>query len=113
MLARVRENAEGRNELSLLYIDLKRSTILSSQRATFLGDEYGQMKFETSRLVNALISAGDGEPLAKSSSSDPLDHRAGTEDWNADDRGGKGEAKLKRDHSGGDPLNQVSGTEDW
>ncbi len=47
-------------------------------------------------------------------SSDPLENKAGIEDWSGDDKGGKSgreERKKKKDPK--DPLDDRSGMEDW
>jgi len=104
--------AGGQTELTLAYFDLKSGKRLAVKRATFQGDEFGQLKGEVGRMVNALINSGEsgGERTAKSS--DPLDNRAGTEEWNAEDKGGRTTSREKK-KTGGDPLKDVNGTEDW
>ena len=47
-----------------------------------------------------------------SKSSDPLDNKGGTEDWNSEDKGGVRTSKEKK-KKGGDPLDRMNGTEDW
>lgn len=102
--------AGGQSELTMGYYDLKSGKRISLKRATFQGDEYGQLKGEVGRMVNHLLNATGGEKVSRSG--DPLDNTSGTEDWNAEDRGGK---SSKRDKKKGanDPLDGVSGTEDW
>jgi hypothetical protein len=101
---------DGESELTLTYFDLKSGKRLAIKRATFQGDEYGQLKGELGRMVTHLVNTGDGGGERVSRSGDPLDGRAGTEDWSADDRGGKSSKKKK---GAGDPLEGVNGTEDW
>ncbi|MCY1015411.1 PEGA domain-containing protein [Pyxidicoccus sp. MSG2] len=100
---------EDGSELSLSYYDIQSGKRIGGRRVVLQGDEFGQLKNELERMVNQLVNTG-GEKVSKSS--DPLDNRGGTEDWSAEDRGGKTKAaeKKKKDD---DPLNEVSGTEDW
>ena len=58
-----------------------------------------------------IFRIGGGEQVVKSS--DPLDGRYGTEEWNAEDKGGKRRTKEKKAKNGDDPLDGVNGTEDW
>ncbi|MEW5741828.1 MAG: PEGA domain-containing protein [Myxococcota bacterium] len=108
----VRElEAGGQSELILGYFDLKTGKRLAVKKATFQGDEYGQLKGEVGRMVTHLINTGDsggGEKVSRSG--DPLDGHHGTEDWSGEDKGGKNTKKKK---SANDPLDGVSGTEDW
>ncbi len=101
----------GQSELTLSYFDLKTSKRLSSKRATFQGDEFGQLKGEISRLVSAVINGAENTEKV-SRSGDPLDRKAGTEDWSGEDKGGRSQSKQKQKKSR-DPLDGVSGTEDW
>lgn len=102
----------GNLELTLLYMDLKKEARLSVKRATFQGDEYGQLKGEIGRMVNSLLNSSEGGSERVVRSSDPLDNRHGMEDWNAEDKGGKTTARDKKKKSG-DPLDGMNGTEDW
>ncbi len=112
IVALVKGGGAGEGERTELYLhlfDLKSGQQLSAKKANFQGDEYGQLKSETGRVVNALL-VGDGErPTA---GSDPLRGRHGTEDWNREDRGGV-RSKVENKKKGDDPLDGVSGTEDW
>lgn len=105
----VRDN-DGESELTMAYFDLKSGKRLALKKATFQGDEYGQLKGEIGRMVTHLVNTGDGGGEKVSRTGDPLDSHAGTEDWNAEDRGGKSTKKKK---SNNDPLDGVNGTEDW
>ncbi len=103
----------GAMELTLCYMDLKRQERLTQKRASFQGDEYGQLKGEVGRMVNALINNAEAPSEAKSRSSDPLENRAGTEDWSGEDKGGKTTQAGKKKKKAKDPLEGMSGTEDW
>jgi hypothetical protein len=105
--------ANGASELTLIYTDLKSGKRLGAKRATFQGDEYGQLKSETHRMVNALLNLSEGGGEARVHSSDPLDNRHGTEDWSAEDRGGQTTKRDKKKKGAGDPLDERSGMEDW
>jgi len=113
VVAVVKQLDGGGSELTLSYFDLKGGKRLAVKRATFQGDEYGQLKGEIGRMVTALVNNGDnGGREEVSHSSDPLDHRAGTEEWNAGDTGGRTEGRDKK-KKGKDPLERVDGMEDW
>ncbi|XXF75998.1 PEGA domain-containing protein [Myxococcaceae bacterium GXIMD 01537] len=86
---------------------------LGSRRLVLQGDEFGQLKAEVSRAVNHMVNnvEGGGEKVVKSS--DPLDNRYGTEEWGAEDKGGKTRTKEQKRKKPSDPLEGVSGTEDW
>ncbi|WP_164015027.1 PEGA domain-containing protein [Pyxidicoccus trucidator] len=96
-------------ELHLGYYDVKSGQRLGGRRVALQGDEFGQLKAEMERMVNQLVN-GSGEKVTRSS--DPLDNRGGTEDWSAEDRGGRTKASEKKKKAD-DPLDGVSGTEDW
>jgi hypothetical protein len=100
---------EGGSELHLGYYDIKSGRRLGGRRAVLQGDEFGQLKQEMERMVNQLVNTS-GEKVTRSS--DPLDTRGGTEDWSAEDRGGRTKAAEKKKKTD-DPLDAVSGTEDW
>jgi hypothetical protein len=100
---------EDGSELSLSYYDIKGGKRIGGRRVVLQGDEFGQLKNELERMVNQLVNTS-GETVSRSS--DPLDNRGGTEDWGAEDRGGKTKASEKK-KKGDDPLDGVSGTEDW
>lgn len=95
------------SELTLALVDLATGRKLAGRKMTLQGDLYGQLKQEIVRAVNNLMHAANGGVGKKSKSSDPLDHRAGTEDWNEDSN--KAEKKRKKS----DPLDGVNGMEDW
>jgi hypothetical protein len=101
---------DGQTELTLGYFDLKAGRRFAIKRSTFQGDEFGQLKGEVARLVNALLNYEAAEKVSRTG--DPLDSHHGTEDWSGDDKGGKNREKDKK-RSGGDPLDGRSGTEDW
>ncbi len=103
---------EGENSLVLdsAFYDLGAGKKLANRRSVFQGDEYGQLKAEVGRLVNYLVNNARGGE-AKVRSSDPLERTHGTEDWSADDKGGRATQKAKKKK--GDPLEGVSGTEEW
>lgn len=103
----------SQSELTLAYFDLRNGRRLGVKRATFQGDEYGQLKGEVGRMVNHLVNNAESGGEKVSRSGDPLDNRAGTEDWNAEDRGGRTNSRDKKKKTGNDPLDGVSGTEDW
>jgi hypothetical protein len=108
----VKELDSGGTEVTLGYYELKSGKRLAIKRATMQGDEFGQMKGEVQRMVTWVVNNGDGGGDKVTRSSDPLDNRAGTEDWNAEDRGGRTQQRDKK-KGGKDPLDGVSGTEDW
>lgn len=101
---------DGRTDLALSYFDLESGKRLATKRASFQGNEYGQLKGEVGRMVTHLINTGDGGGDRVSRKGDPLDNRAGTEEWSGEDRGGRSTKKKKK---GGDPLDGMSGMEDW
>jgi hypothetical protein len=98
-------------DIHLSYVDLKSGRRLAMRKAVVQGDEFGQLKGEIGRMVNALVNSASS-PSERIISSDPLDKRSGSEEWNAEDRGGKSTAKEKK-RSGKDPLDGVDGTEGW
>ena len=109
MVGTLKELEQG-SELHLGYYDVKSGKRLGGRRAVLQGDEFGQLKAEMERMVNQLVNSS-GEKMTRSS--DPLDNRGGTEDWSAEDRGGRTKAAEKKKKKGEDPLDGVSGTEDW
>ncbi len=111
IIAVLRDN-DGASELTLGYYELKTGRRLGSKRATFHDDEYGQLKGEIGRMVTQLVNSAEGGDDKVTRSSDPLDNKSGSEDWNAEDRGGRTTAKDKKKKKG-DPLEGVQGTEDW
>ena len=62
-------------------------------------------------MVTHLINATEGGDKV-SRSSDPLDNKHGTEEWQGEDKGGKN-TKRDKNAPSGDPLDKASGTEDW
>lgn len=102
-------DVDGQTELTLGYFDLKAGRRFSIKRATFQGDEFGQLRGEVSRMVTSLLNYDGAEKVTHTS--DPLDSHHGTEDWNADDKGGRNKKRDK--NKAGDPLEGRSGTEDW
>lgn len=112
IVAVVKELDSGGTEVTLGYFELKTGKRLAIKRATMQGDEFGQMKGEIQRMTTWVINNGDGGGDKVTRSGDPLDNRGGTEDWNAEDRGGRTQSRDKK-KSGKDPLDGVSGTEDW
>lgn len=108
----VKELETGGTEVTLTYAELKSGKRLATKRATMQGDEFGQMKSEVQRMVTWVINNAEGGSDKVSRSGDPLDNRAGTEEWNAEDRGGRTQQRDKK-KKGSDPLDGVSGTEDW
>ncbi len=109
MVGTLKALEEG-SELHLGYYDVKSGKRLGGRRAVLQGDEFGQLKAEMERMVNQLVNSS-GEKMTRSS--DPLDSRGGTEDWSAEDRGGRTKASETKKKKGDDPLEGVSGTEDW
>ena len=89
-------NESGGTELTLALFDLRSGKRLAARRATFQGDEYGQLKNEVTRALNQLMTAseGGGEQVVKAK--DPLEGRTGSEDWNSEDRGGNRTTKEKK-----------------
>jgi hypothetical protein len=108
----LKHNGDESSELTMAYFDLKGGKRLAIKRVSFQGDEFGQLRGEVARMVNHLINAQDANPERVIRSSDPLDNRAGTEDWSADDRGGRN-TRREKNSKGGDPLDSASGTDDW
>ncbi|MFZ5441628.1 MAG: PEGA domain-containing protein [Myxococcota bacterium] len=111
----LRENESGEgSELTMTYFDLKAGRRIAVKRASFQGDEFGQLKGEVARMVNHLLNSGEANADSKvSRTADPLDGKAGTEDWSSDDRGGRNTSRDKKNKNKGDPLDGTSGTEDW
>jgi hypothetical protein len=99
-------------ELNLGYFDLQGGKRLYSRRVVLQGDEFGQLKSEMGRLVNTLINGGEVGTDRTARSRDPLDRTQGTDDWSAEDRGGKRSTQEKKRQKE-DPLDGVSGTEEW
>ncbi len=108
----VKELDSGGTEVTIAYFELKSGKRLALKRATMQGDEFGQMKSEIQRMVTWVINNAEGSGEKVTRSADPLDNRAGTEDWNSEDRGGRTQQREKK-KKGNDPLDGVSGTEDW
>lgn len=107
----LKESESGEStEMTMAYFDLKAGKRMALKRASFQGDEFGQLKDEVARMVNHLLNSGEGESKV-SRTGDPLEGKAGTEDWSGDDRGGRNSSRTKK--TGGDPLDGRSGTEDW
>lgn len=102
-------NSES-TELTMAYFDLKTGRRIAIKRVAFQGDEFGQLRGEVARMVNHLVNSESSDKVTRSS--DPLDNRAGTEEWQGDDRGGKNVTRDKKS-KGGDPLDSASGTDDW
>lgn len=107
----LKEASSESTELTMAYFDLKSGRRIAIKRVAFQGDEFGQLRGEVGRMVNHLLNSGESSS-DKVRSSDPLDNRAGTEDWSSEDRGGKNVARDKKS-KGGDPLDSASGTDDW
>jgi len=109
----VLKEANGEStELTMAYFDLKSGRRIAIKRVAFQGDEFGQLRSEVARMVNHLVNSGESPGDKVTRSSDPLDNKAGTEEWQGEDRGGKNTNRDKKS-KGGDPLDNASGTEDW
>lgn len=108
----VKDLESGGTEVTIAYFELKSGKRLALKRATMQGDEFGQMKSEIQRMVTWVINNAEGSGEKVTRSADPLDNRAGTEDWNSEDRGGRTQQREKK-KKGNDPLDGVNGTEDW
>ncbi len=109
----LRDSESGEStELTMSYFDLKTGRRIAVKRASFQGDEFGQLKGEVARMVNHLLNQGETGADKVSRSADPLDNKHGTEEWQGDDRGGRNTTREKKS-KGGDPLDSASGTEDW
>ncbi len=108
----VLKEAGESTELTMAYFDLKSGRRIAIKRVAFQGDEFGQLRGEVGRIVNHLVNAGESSDKQVTRSSDPLDGKAGTEEWQGEDRGGKNISRDKK-ATGGDPLDKASGTEDW
>ncbi len=99
-------------QLHLTLYELKSGRRLGVRKATVQGDEYGQLKGEIGRMVNALVNNAEAPVERVVQSTDPLDRKAGMEEWNQEDRGGRTSTK-ERKRKGGDPLDSVDGTDSW
>lgn len=99
-------------QIHLTLYDLKSGRRMGVRKATVQGDEYGQLKGEIGRMVNALVNNAEAPVERVVQSSDPLDRKAGMEEWNQEDRGGRTGTK-ERKRKGGDPLDSVDGTDSW
>jgi hypothetical protein len=108
----VKNLESGGTEVTIAYFELKSGKRLALKRATMQGDEFGQMKSEIQRMVTWVVNNAEGSGEKVTRSADPLDNRAGTEDWNSEDRGGRTQQREKK-KKGNDPLDGVNGTEDW
>lgn len=108
----VKDLESGGTEVTIAYFELKSGKRLALKRATMQGDEFGQMKSEIQRMVTWVVNNAEGSGDKVTRSADPLDNRAGTEDWNSEDRGGRTQQREKK-KKGNDPLDGVNGTEDW
>lgn len=106
-------NDDAENELWLGYYELKSGRRLGFKRNRFHGDEYGQLQGEVGRMVTQLINAADGSDDKPAGSSDPLERKSGSEEWNAEDKGGRSTSKEKQQKKKGDPLEGMQGTEEW
>lgn len=112
LIGTVKEIGEnGGTEVNVGVFDLKTGKKLAGKRVVFQGDEFGQLKSELGRLVNALQNEANGPKEKPSTAKDPLEGRSGVEDWSREDHGGRTQQKTKK--AGGDPLDTVSGTEEW
>lgn len=100
-------------EVILGLYDVGSGKRLGVRRMVLQGDEFGQLKNELQRAVNHLVNNADGGGERKVRSSDPLENRYGTEEWSAEDRGGKTRSRERERKKSGDPLDEVNGTEDW
>lgn len=100
-------------ELNLAFFDMKGGKKLATRRVSFQGDEFGQLRHEISRVVTALVNSIESPRRTGPRSDDPLDNKAGIEDWIGDDRGGKATRSERNRKEGGDPLDGRTGMEDW
>lgn len=109
-------------EVVLGLFDLRSGKKLAAKKVVFQGDEFGQLKSETGRVVYGLLnSVGEGGATVSASGrrkpqgGDPLEHHSGMEDWSEDQIAhDTHEASTgKKKHKAGDPLDGVDGTEDW
>ena len=104
VLGQVRQTPESSTfEIEAGWYDVKNGRRLASRKAVFQGDEFGQLKSEVSHFVALLLHSNDRNEDVNTHSSDPLQRKAGTEDWD----GEKGKRKAKGS------LNDKSGMEDW
>lgn len=111
LIGTVKEVGEnGSTEVIVGLFDLKTGKKLNGKRVVFQGDEFGQLKNELARLVNALQNDAEAPREKATASKDPLDARSGLEEWSGEDRGGRAQQKTKKK---GDPLDSVNGMEDW
>jgi hypothetical protein len=103
---------DGGTEVLLGFFDVRTGRRIADKKIIFQGDEYGQLKSEVARTVTALVNAGDGAQDRALRTADPLEGKAGTEEWTGEDRGGRN-TQAERGKPQHDPLEGVSGTEDW
>ena len=108
----LKEGSGESTELTMAYFDLRSGRRIAIKRVAFQGDEFGQLRSEVARMVNHLVNSGESTSDKVTRSSDQLDNKAGTEEWQGDDRGGKNVNRDKK-AKGGDPLDSASGTDDW
>ncbi|MFO0593824.1 MAG: PEGA domain-containing protein [Myxococcaceae bacterium] len=108
----LRDGQNETTELTMAYFDLKSGKRIAIKRASFQGDEFGQLKGEVGRMVNHLLNSSDSGNKETVKSSDPLDNRSGMEEWRGEDKGGKN-TRRDKNSKGGDPLDNSNGTDDW
>lgn len=111
LVGTVRSVSDSGTELSVALFDTRTGKRMGARRMVLQGDEFGQLRAEMERVVNQMVNTAEaGEKVVRSS--DPLEGRKGTEDWSAEDKGGRSRQSDKK-RSGKDPLDGVSGTEEW
>ena len=92
-------SGESKISLDCVLVDFAARKKLSHKSRAFEGEEYGELEKEVERFGNTLMAEADGPKEKAKVSSDPLDHRSGTEDWDEEGSGGgsSGEEKPKKD----------------
>ncbi len=110
LIGTVRTSGEQGVTLKMMLVDFASGKKLAGKSRTFQGDEYGQLDLEVRRFGNLLMSEAEtrGGKTETKRSSDPLDTRSGTEDWDEDNEDVSSRKQYK-----GDPLDGTSGTPDW
>lgn len=94
-LVGVVRTAEQKVVLECALADFGARRKLGQRKRVFEGEEYGELQKEVERFGNLLLADGESRKREAKSSSDPLDSRTGTEDWDEErsGRGRKGESE--------------------
>jgi hypothetical protein len=110
-------SGESRITLDCVLVDFAARKKLSRKTRTFEGEEYGELQKEVERFGNLLMAEADGPKEKVKDSSDPLDRRSGTEDWDEEGSGGSGSSEDKPKPKEKDKPkkkgNEETGTGEW